>query len=321
MIDVIFPFHRNDQFLIDAVDSLLASKGVKIRLIIVDDRTHKEKNFSEVFAKFKNYEYIHTGGGKGYGECLKIGSLYLNSEFTALMNSDDTIHAERFIRQLKMLDSSEISISKMNRINTNDKRINPLLGDVTGSNYNSAFLLLGAYGANASWCMHREWWLSNAFFDSEQCLDWRIALKSFPSSKISYTNFPLYNYRKHSNQVTAQRSIPNRELDSLYLAWVSHLSLLLPDKFSRDVFNLMAIPWNNSSVLDIDEYLNFRRLILLKIKDINPEIFIDFTKLTKRRDITTIRKSTDILTRIKLISKCYKEFIPVGKDILYNFIK
>jgi glycosyltransferase involved in cell wall biosynthesis len=321
MIDVIFPFHRNDQFLIDAVDSLLSSKGVKIRVIIVDDRTHKEKNFSKVFAKFENYEYIHTGGGKGYGECLKIGSHYLNSEFTALMNSDDTIHAERFIRQLKMLDSSEISISKMNRINANDKRINPLLGDVTSSNYNSAFLLLGAYGANASWCMHREWWLSNAFFDNEQCLDWRIALISFPSSNISYTNYPLYNYRKHSNQVTSLRYIPNRELDSLYLAWVSYLSLLLPDKFSRDVFNLVATPWNNNSVLDIDEYLNFRRLILLKIKDINPEIFIDFTKLIKRRDITTIRKSTGILTRTQLMAKCYSEFISVGKDILCNFIK
>jgi glycosyltransferase involved in cell wall biosynthesis len=321
MIDVIFPLHREDRFLVEAIDSLYASKSVNIRLIVVDDRTNKQKDLNKVFTKFKNYEYIISQGGVGYGECLKLASNHLTSEFTALMNSDDTIHRERLIRQTKMLDNSEISITKMNRINENSRIIKPMLGDISGSNYNSAFLILGAYGANATWCMHRDWWLTNAFFDNEQCLDWRIALQSFPASKIAYTNEPLYNYRKHRNQVTSKRKIPQKELEPLFRLWASYLRFFMGKEISREVFDLVAVPWNITPYKIDQNYIMFRNSVLLKIKEHCPEIYFDFNKLIMRRDINTITKNGSPVTKIRLMSKSYKECVPIGKDLLTNFIK
>jgi glycosyltransferase involved in cell wall biosynthesis len=321
MIDVIFPFHRDDRFLTEALDSLYASKNVDIRLVVVDDRIDKEKDLTKLFMKFEDYEYVNSTGGCGYGHCLMLASNYLTSEFTALMNSDDTVHSERFARQIKMLDNSELSITKMNRID-GDSRVNQsILGDIVGSIYNPAFLILGAYGANATWCMQRDWWIKNAIFDNEQCLDWRIALRSFPGTHITYSSIPLYNYRKHKNQITSHRNIPQRELDSLYNSWSDYIGLLIAEEIPREIFNLLAVPWNASPSKVDQRYFTHRNLILLKIKDYYPEIYNDFLKLVMRRDISAITRSGSFFTKVKLIMKSYKEFVPLGKDLLTYSIK
>jgi glycosyltransferase involved in cell wall biosynthesis len=321
MIDVIFPFHRNDRFLTEALDSLYASKSVDIRLVVVDDRIDKEKDLTKLFVKFENFEYVNSTGGCGYGHCLMLASNYLTSEFTALMNSDDTVHPERFARQIKMLDYSELSISKMNRIDGDGRVKKSILGDILGSKYNPAFLILGAYGANATWCMQRDWWVKNAIFDNEQCLDWRIALRSFQDTQITYSKIPLYNYRKHSGQVTSHRNIPQIELDSLYNSWSDYISVLIAEEIPREIFNLLAVPWNAFPSKVDQSYFMHRNLILLKIKECYPEIYNDFLKLVMRRDISAITRSGSFLTKIKLIMKSYKELVPLGKDLLTYSIK
>jgi glycosyltransferase involved in cell wall biosynthesis len=321
MIDVIFPIHREDRYLIEAINSMRASVGINLRLIVIDDRPDKKNNLDYVFKRFKNYELISTSGNTGYGNCLRIASTYLISEFTALMNSDDTVHPERFSRQIKMLDNSELSITRMNRIDDNGRVRQSNLGDIVGSRYNPAFLILGAYGANATWCMRRDWWVKNALFDNEQCLDWRIALRSFPSTKITYSSIPLYNYRKHSNQITSHRNIPQRELDILYSSWSAFINTLIAEEIPREIFNLLAVPWNAFPSRVDQSYFTHRKLILLKIKEYHPDIYRDFLKLVMRRDISAITKRGSFLTKIKLIMKSYNEFVPLGKDLLTNLGK
>jgi glycosyltransferase involved in cell wall biosynthesis len=321
MIDVIFPFHREDRFLTEAIESLYASKSVNIRLVVVDDRIEKEKDLTSLFVKFRDYEYVNSTGGCGYGHCLKLASDYLISEFTALMNSDDTVHSDRFAYQIKMLDNSELSISKMNRIDGYGRVKQSILGDIVGSRYDPAFLILGAYGANATWCMQRDWWLKNAFFDNEQCLDWRIALRSFPGTQITYSEIPLYNYRKHSDQVTSHRKIPQSELDPLFNSWSAFMNTLIAEKIPREVFNLLAVPWNSLPDRVDQKYFMHRNLILLKIKECHPEIYSDFLKLVARRDISAITRRGSFLTKIKLIKKSFKEFVPLGTDLVTNLSK
>lgn len=318
MIDVIFPIHREDRYLIEAINSTHASIGINLRLIVIDDRPDKKNNLDYMFKKFRNYELISTSGSTGYGNCLRIASSCLTSEFTALMNSDDTVHPERFARQIKMLDNSELSITKMNRIDDYGRVKQSILGDIIGSRYNLAFLILGAYGANATWCMQRDWWVKNAFFDNEQCLDWRIALRSFPSTNITYSSTPLYNYRKHSDQITSHKKIPQKELDPLYNSWSAFISALIAEEVPREIFNLLAVPWNAFPDKVDQNYIAHRDLILLKIKEYQPEIYSDFLKLVMRRDISAITRSGSSLIRIKLIMKSYKEFVPLGKDLLTN---
>jgi hypothetical protein len=321
MIDVIFPFHRDDRFLIEALDSLHSSKSVEIRLIVVDDRIDKKRDLTKLFANFEDYEYVNSTGGCGYGQCLMLASNYLTSEFTALMNSDDTVHPERFARQIKMLDNSELSITKMNRIDGNGRVKQSILGDIEDSRYSPAFLILGAYGANATWCMQRDWWKKNAIFDSEQCLDWRIALRSFLGTNITYSSIPLYNYRKHSDQITSHKNIPQRELDSLYKSWSTFISALIEEEVPREIFNLVAVPWNTSPYKVDQRYIAYRSSILLKIKEYYPEIYKDFLKIVMRRDINAITKSGTFSVKINLIMKSYKVLIPIGRDLLTYAIK
>ena len=316
MIDLIFPFHRNDNYLRDALDSIEAARGPELRMIIVDDRIDQSLNLRGLFTRFRRNEYLTTPGGVGYGECLRLATELLSSDHVALMNSDDIVRSDRFLVQEKMLENSEITISKMLRINGNKKKLPSILGEISGTDYHPFFLLLGAYGANATWCMHLDWWKSNAFFDGNPCLDWRIALKSFQHSKISYTSEPLYLYRKHRDQVTTLKKIQENQFLEGFTEWKKLANFFLGQEYSRDVFNLAAMPWNEHISLPGEEYINFGKILTEKADLLNINIIPDLKKILSRRDILALAKSTSALTSYKIAARSCKELIPFGADLV-----
>ncbi len=315
MLDVIFPFHRDDSYLREAIASLAATRGVTLRLIIIDDRIDNTKNLKDLFSVFKRYDYVKTIGGLGYGESLRLGSTLISSNYVALMNSDDRVTSDRFYKQMNVLDNAELSISKMVRFVSGKLPIPSILGDIQNDQYDPFFLLLGAYGANATWCMHANWWKKNSFFDADACLDWRIALKSFHESKISYTREPLYFYRKHTSQVTTYRSLQRYDFEKTYKLWRSYAERLGLGQPSYPLFSLFAVPWN-TGVFKIDEdYFNFRKLLITYGQEYLPAAFPDLTHLVMRRDIMAIRSVRNLESATKLITRSYKEIPLLVSDI------
>ena len=318
MIDLIFPFHRDDRHLREAVTSLTLVEGHKLRMIIVDDRIDQSLNLRELFTGFGTYEYINTIGGVGYGECLRLASEVLTSEIVALMNSDDLIRSDRFLKQASMLETAEIATSRMLRIDHRGKNVPSILGEISGPDYHPIFLLLGAYGANSTWCTRLEWWKTNVFFDGNQCLDWRVAFNSFNHSKISYTSEPLYFYRKHRNQVTAVKNIYQDNFSELYDEWRKFCKLITGREFSRDVFNLFAVPWNKNSSIADQEFLDFKKFIADKIVEINVRLTPDMESLLNRRGLLALRKTNNTLTSAKIISTSRNAILPLASDFIVS---
>jgi hypothetical protein len=317
-IDILFPFHRNDALLRQAILSLHKSNNVLLNPIFIDDRQNKDDDLSELFKIFSSYEYIKTEGKVGYGEALRLGSQIIGSNYVALMNSDDLISPNRLINQVKLLEKSEISIAKMHRIKTNNQRIKPYTGDIESSTYDPIFLILGAYGANSTWCMHTSWWKENAFFDNAQCLDWRIALKAFHNSHLSYTSEPLYYYRKHNDQVTKSRTISFQEMEPTYLLWQEHLSRYGLENVSYEIFNLIATPWNaDIKFFDLNFFKFYKKLLSIS-KQLDIKIQQDFIKIIKRRNIFALAKTNDIRLIGKLLKNSNVEILELFKDIIYN---
>jgi hypothetical protein len=262
---------------------------VNFRLIAVDDRLDQGENLGPLFSQVKNFELARTRGGSGYGEALKIGSQLIQADSCALMNSDDVVHPERFIKQLKVLDDAELVVAKMQRINETGKTFPSLGGSITSQTYDPFLLLFGSYGADATWCMRSSWWKDKAFFDSYECLDWRIAMHNFEQTKIKLINEKLYFYRKHNQQVTANTSLDSKLYDPVYLQWqkLSHQYGL--EFGSRAVFDLMATPWRTGEVVTKNEIYDWVFSVKAQLRDFSSEVSENIESLILRRLIFASR--------------------------------
>ena len=196
-VDVILPFHRNDSYLRVAINSILASRDVTVRLLLIDDRKDRS-----VIPDLDPY-IIHRTGGLGYAAALNSAVPYLESDFVALMNSDDWSNPSRLIKQISALENSQENFSICSLIKFKNSHLRPaLLGEFDCQEYDSRVLLLGAYGANATWLARRKTWVTSIYFENSSVSDWLSAMKIFPGLKIISVNEKLYWYRQHTSQIT-----------------------------------------------------------------------------------------------------------------------
>jgi hypothetical protein len=319
-VDVLLPFHIDNLYLYECLSSLESSNGVSIRLLLIDDRENQSSEIDLKGRVFKDLLYLKTAGGLGYGRSLELGSSYIESDHVALMNSDDIIHPDKFLKQISMLDKSELSITKMCRIDSRGRKIPSISGDIHSKNYDPLFLILGAYGANATWCMRREWWEKNAIFDSNECLDWRIALKSFGKSKISYTEEPLYFYRKHSLQVTSNRSISPEKMSIVYEFWSAFTENYGLPEVSYSVFNLIATPWNSRGTSFEADFHEFDLSLRRTVRQLEPEIRTSFLEILARRNLFAMRNTKVAGDLKRLISNSICEIPTIGWEVMYSKI-
>jgi hypothetical protein len=317
-IDVLLPFHIDNLYLHECLSSLESSNGVSIRLLLIDDRKNQSSDIDIKGRVFKDLLYLKTGGGIGYGRSLQLGSAFIESDQVALMNSDDIIQPDRFLKQISMLEDSELSIAKMIRIDARGRKIPSITGEIHSKNYDPLFLILGAYGANASWCMRREWWTKNAIFDSNECLDWRIALSSFVESRISYTEEPLYFYRKHSSQVTSNRSISREKMSTVYKSWSAFSKSYNLPEVSYSVFNLVATPWNSKEASVGADFHEFDLSLRRTIRQLEPEIRTSFLEILARRNFFAMRSTKKSGDLKKLIGKSICEIPMIGRDVIHS---
>jgi hypothetical protein len=317
-LDVLLPFHRIDKYFEAALYSLIKCKGVKLNLIAIDDRPDQGMDASYLFKDFKHRTLVSTGGGKGYGKALEIGSGMLSAPHTALFNSDDLIDPLRFKLQLEALTNSELCITKMARISKNGNRSSSLSGSIKSRNFHPVFLLLGSYGADATWCMRKEWWINNSFFDDYDCLDWRIALSAFQKSEIALINKPLYFYRRHPGQLTSNRKLDKVSMSPVYEKWSNYAQSLSVTKNSESVFQAIACPWLRGEPVTsgnlrawINQFCEFG-------KTLDDEIQRNIIEILKRRYFfAALNSQNSLRSRLALAKMGSSALLPLIKDALF----
>jgi glycosyltransferase involved in cell wall biosynthesis len=311
-LDVILPFHRVDLYLKQAIESLVRCQSVSLNVIAVDDRPQQTVDISYLLKPLRRYQILSTGGGRGYGEALRVGTSALENPVTALFNSDDLLHPLKFRRQLDQLENSELSITGMQRIKA-DGRFSPsMTGLITSKTYDPIFLLFGAYGANATWCMRKDWWVKNAFFDDQECLDWRIAMSSFRDTKISFINEPLYLYRKHESQSTANKKINESKMLPVFEKWVALANTFNLSNNTRQIFDAFATPWLVGKRVTYEETEEWLQSIKRQFAKFDGALAQDLEKIVSRRYLfASQNKNNPILSRVKYAIKGSAQIIPL----------
>jgi glycosyltransferase involved in cell wall biosynthesis len=241
VVDVILPFNKLDNYLLPAVKSVFASVGVQVRLILVDDRVDTSGSIPALPSQ--NVLVLRTGD-RGYGNAISVGLREVSSEFFALMNADDLVHPYRLIRQIRDLvkTNSELSVGRLIKFNNSGIVISQKLGNLRSRTHTSEALLLGAYGADATWC-GRASVIKSWTFSAKPSTDWITALKYFEHTKIIYSNSAIYFYRQHESQVTKSRGYSRISFQDVYPSWAALCQRLNMPVLDYATAVLVAAPW------------------------------------------------------------------------------
>jgi len=240
-VDVILPFNKLDAYLIPAIKSVLASVGVQVRLLLVDDRLDSSEPIPALPGQ--NILILRTVE-RGYGKAISIGLKEVTADYCALMNADDLVHPNRLSRQIEDLveTSSELSIGRVIKFNNSGNVVSQKLGSLRRFNYSCEALLLGAYGADATWCgktsVLKAW-----DFSHKPTTDWITALNYFGDTQITYSNSAFYFYRQHSNQVTKSKNYSRDSFKDVYPSWVALCKRLNMPMLDENSAVLVAAPW------------------------------------------------------------------------------
>ncbi len=216
-IDVILPFHRIDDYLIDSINSIYAQEDVNVNLILVDDRVEATPKFE--FTKMANI--LIYSGGVGYRKALQLGVEKSESRYLTFQDSDDISSPNRLILQLQKLQSENLAIvgCKLGKI---DEENLLMIGSpqICGEIKNTFYLLFGSQGANSTWLVdHAKLDKKNWLMLLTQSPDWEIAFSVLDQHKAFVINEYLYFYRQHRDQLTRNSEYEKEHFHDIYPFW------------------------------------------------------------------------------------------------------
>jgi glycosyltransferase involved in cell wall biosynthesis len=259
-IDVILPFHRSDLFLKRALDSVNQAVGVQINLILIDDRPEFEET---------NFDITLRTGGIGYAAAINAALPHMQSEFCALMNSDDLVHPRRFINQVTALQKSgkKISVTRMRKFQGPGFPIFMLGGNPRFDKFYREAQLITSFYANASWLMDTDYWTSIGKIDDfGNGSDWAWGVKLFDKTEPFVHPEVLYFYRSHQNQSTRSENALDPRLAMIW--GELNLSLCLPDLSPFLGINL-ALPGAKVTIkLELDQISSWTKEFSLRFPEL-----------------------------------------------------
>lgn len=113
LITVIMPSYNNEAWIARAINSVLSQKGVNIELVVVDDgSTDGSVSIAQGIAKTaKNVRVISLLRNFGCYYARNIGVMNARGVYVTVVDSDDIISPDRFIKQMSALKSHPESVA------------------------------------------------------------------------------------------------------------------------------------------------------------------------------------------------------------------
>jgi hypothetical protein len=318
-ISIILPFHVVDSYLNEAIKSCLDSKGCKFELNLVDTRPEYEAN-TKILNILDDRVKIYRLPNADYISALKFGLHVSSAKIIGLMNSDDLVSERRFAKQIAKLNdtNTNICLSNIKKFRSNKNIEMPsLLGEIKCSTYSTLFLLIGSYGANATWVFQKSWAIKNKVFSHElDKSDWHVAIRVFPNSKISYENSKLYFYRMHKNQRSKNKNIKKKELIKLLINLNNKFDL--PKISFKDIEILAGIARPNFKIIN---HYNYHQILIwldCYLDLINKTLQVDhniYNLLQRRRLLLALCSKNFRLINVATLVKLIREVLKSNRSV------
>lgn len=286
LISIVMVNYNHEDYIEDAISSVVAQTYKNWELIIVDDGSTDSS--PEIIEKYETHDprikAILQRENRHICIATNIGFRHVNGEFVARIDSDDVWHPEKLARQIKHMwehPEAGLCFTKLDIIDENDAIVNE-----------SHSLLYQAYNGRKD---ERKGWIRHFFFYGNTLIqstllmkrevldnvggfnlayiqghDFDFFVRAIMKYEFTFLETPLVKYRRMENQNSAWNDDNNRrffnEHMSIRLRFFKHMS----DELFKEVFKDDFI---NSDSSTHEELLCEQAFLLMKCmeeNDLNP---------------------------------------------------
>lgn len=207
MITLGIPFYNAENYLADAIKSVLAQSYPHWELILVDDgSTDDSLKIAQEFAVRDNrIRIISDGQNKRLPARLNQIIQEAKFDYIARMDADDLISPLRLEKQLEFLEKNQ----KYDLVSTgilslkNDLSLMGYRATAENKNIDLQDAILGTTGIiHASILARKDWYLRNLYNENNKLAeDYELWLRAFIKNdlKVGFIEEPLYYYREDQN--------------------------------------------------------------------------------------------------------------------------
>jgi glycosyltransferase involved in cell wall biosynthesis len=263
-VSVIIPTYNSAQYLIAAVESVLAQTFKDFEILVIDDGS--TDNTSEVIKQFKDCVRYIKQENQGVSVARNRGIKESCGKYVAFLDADDIWMPTKLERQIEVLKenpksnacyteyiafSGDMKPTELKRLRTGGYVLNDLLlrGNVVGPpsallGERQLFEKLGGFDSNLSLCADWDMWI-------------RLALMT----ELTFLKEPLIKYRLHDSNMS--KNVKLLEEDTLKLLEKSFAMLNLPEEFlakRKEAFAYHYIVFAKS-YFRTGQYSNFFRCV------------------------------------------------------------
>ena len=249
MISVILAVYNNENFVGEAIESILNQTITDFELIIINDGSTDKSE--EVIQSFKDERILYfKQENKGVAGAKNVGLKVANGDFITIHDSDDISLPNRFERMLKCLESSDIGISHSDMLLITENG-NPFgywqSNNILPESIYSFFLNVGTPFNNPTILFKKEA-IKGLFFDENVKVgsDTDLILQLGIKWKSFHIPEPLYLYRRHQTNVTNTKDQEvlkrhvRKHIKDEDLKWLSEVNWKSPKENSLFVAKLIA---------------------------------------------------------------------------------
>lgn len=292
MISVVLAVYNNENFIGEAIESILNQTITDFELIIINDGSTDRTE--EVIHSFQdNRIRYYKQENKGVASAKNAGLKLAKGDFITIHDSDDVSLPNRLERMLKSLKSSDIGFTHCDMLLMNEKG-KPFgywqSNNIFPESMYSFFLNTGTPFNNPTILFKKEA-INGLLFDESVKVgsDTDLVLQIAREWKSYHIAEPLYLYRRHQTNVTNNRDYEvltrhvRKHLNDEDLKWISEIDWKSTEENSLFTAKLIAgVALSRRGMLDEAIYL-FRDAIPL-IKDQQDRNFFEGMKGLVEKD-------------------------------------
>ena len=251
LVSIIIPVYNAEEYLKEAIDSIINQSYKKIEIIIVNDGS--EDNTDDVINSYADHRITILNNDRNKGICYSLnrGIKYSSGVYIARMDGDDISTNNRIYEQVNFLENNkeyDIVFCRAKRLTRNSNVIGLISDDYSFEEIKAKLffrnIIIHSSGMFRSAVLKKNKY-NRTYFPAEDYYLWILLSDKY---KIKILKEPLIKYRYHYNSVS--RTMSNEKVQALKKVYICqldklnirlnnsnliiHLKYLLPNYFKTD---------------------------------------------------------------------------------------
>jgi len=251
LLSVIVPFHNNEKFIIDALQSLFHQIDSEVEVIIIDDgSTDDSKNLVDEFLLSVRRARVSftSQHNQGIAETRNLGLEKASGTYVTFLDGDDILSANYYSTLAPYLYKDEFDIIDFNFLEfTDHPPVNLRTEDFSCTPYNFKYSdidCLKPIFDRSNWHLwsrifRRELLKGDNFVKGRRYEDVIFTpFQYFKTKKIAHIDMPLYYYRINNNGIT--RNIQSKDIDDILFAMYKMIYFIKTHENNAEIAKIVA---------------------------------------------------------------------------------